>query len=70
LALTLAAVAAPLQIVAGDMHGLNTLEHQPAKIAAMEGVWKTEKGAALRLFRLARRGVAQQPARGHGCPGL
>ena len=50
LALTLAAVAAPLQIVAGDMHGLNTLEHQPAKIAAMEGVWKTEKGAALRLF--------------------
>ncbi len=49
-ALTLAAVAAPLQIVAGDMHGLNTLEHQPQKIAAMEGVWETEKGAALRLF--------------------
>ena len=49
-ALTLAAVAAPLQIVAGDMHGLNTLEHQPQKIAAMEAVWETEKGAALRLF--------------------
>jgi cytochrome bd ubiquinol oxidase subunit I len=49
-ALTLAAVAAPLQIVAGDMHGLNTLEHQPQKIAAMEGIWETEKGAALRLF--------------------
>jgi len=50
LALTLAAVAAPLQIVAGDMHGLNTLEHQPQKIAAMEGIWETERGAALRLF--------------------
>ena len=48
--LVLAAIAAPLQIVAGDMHGLNTLEHQPQKIAAMEGIWQTEKGAALRLF--------------------
>jgi len=48
--LLLAAIAAPLQIVAGDLHGLNTLEHQPQKIAAMEGVWETEKGAALRLF--------------------
>ena len=49
-ALTLAAIAAPLQIVAGDEHGLNTLEHQPQKVAAMEGIWNTEKGAALRLF--------------------
>ncbi len=46
----LAAVAIPLQILAGDFHGLNTLEHQPAKIAAMEGVWHTEKGAAFTLF--------------------
>ncbi|MDF2467517.1 MAG: cytochrome d ubiquinol oxidase subunit I-like protein, partial [Ramlibacter sp.] len=45
-----AAVAIPLQIVAGDLHGLNTLEHQPAKIAAIEGIWHTEKGAALTLF--------------------
>ena len=45
-----AAVAIPLQIVAGDMHGLNTLQHQPAKIAAIEGIWHTEKGAALTLF--------------------
>jgi cytochrome d ubiquinol oxidase subunit I len=45
-----AAVAIPLQIVAGDMHGLNTLEHQPAKIAAVEAIWHTEKGAALTLF--------------------
>jgi len=46
----LAAVLIPLQIAAGDLHGLNTLEHQPAKIAAMEGVWHTEKGAPLLLF--------------------
>lgn len=45
-----AAVAIPLQILAGDMHGLNTLEHQPAKIAAIEGIWHTEKSAPLTLF--------------------
>lgn len=50
--LTLAAIIIPLQILAGDFHGLNTLEHQPAKIAAMEGVWHTEKGAPLLLFAL------------------
>jgi cytochrome bd ubiquinol oxidase subunit I len=37
-------VTAPIQMIAGDQHGLNTLEHQPAKIAAMEGLWETEKG--------------------------
>jgi cytochrome bd ubiquinol oxidase subunit I len=45
-----AATVMPLQFVAGDMHGLNTLEHQPAKIAAMEGIWETERGAPLTLF--------------------
>jgi len=49
---TLAALLIPLQIVAGDLHGLNTLHHQPAKIAAMEGIWKTEKGAPAVLFGL------------------
>jgi cytochrome d ubiquinol oxidase subunit I len=48
--LTLAAVLIPLQIVAGDLHGLNTLKHQPQKIAAMEGVWETQRGAPLLLF--------------------
>ena len=48
----LAAVLIPLQIVAGDLHGLNTLEHQPAKLAAMEGIWKTEKGVPAVLFGL------------------
>ena len=36
----------------GDLHGLNTLKHQPQKIAAMEGVWETQKGAPLLLFAL------------------
>jgi cytochrome d ubiquinol oxidase subunit I len=48
--LTIAAVAIPLQIVAGDFHGLNTLKHQPAKIAAMEGVWETGTSVPLLLF--------------------
>jgi cytochrome d ubiquinol oxidase subunit I len=37
-------VAAPIQMIAGDAHGLNTLEYQPAKIAAIEGLWVTERG--------------------------
>jgi cytochrome d ubiquinol oxidase subunit I len=45
-----AAIAIPLQIFAGDQHGLNTLEHQPAKIAAIEGIWHTERNAPLTLF--------------------
>lgn len=48
--LTLAAVLIPIQIFVGDQHGLNTLEHQPQKIAAMEGVWHTERAAPLLLF--------------------
>ncbi|HMN79699.1 MAG TPA: cytochrome ubiquinol oxidase subunit I [Burkholderiaceae bacterium] len=51
-ALKVAAVLIPLQIIAGDLHGLNTLEHQPAKVAAMEGLWKTERGAPMVLFAL------------------
>jgi cytochrome bd ubiquinol oxidase subunit I len=46
----LAAVLIPLQIVAGDLHGLNTLHHQPAKIAAMEGIWKTDTHVAAVLL--------------------
>jgi cytochrome d ubiquinol oxidase subunit I len=45
----LAALLAPLQVVLGDLHGLNTLEHQPAKIAAIEGLWATQAGAPLTL---------------------
>ncbi|MDO8889688.1 MAG: cytochrome ubiquinol oxidase subunit I [Hydrogenophaga sp.] len=49
-ALVAAAIVIPIQFVAGDLHGLNTLEHQPAKVAAMEGIWDTQKGAPLTLF--------------------
>lgn len=45
-----AALIAPVQVFVGDLHGLNTLEHQPAKIAAMEGIWETERGAPLTLL--------------------
>ncbi|HTP63603.1 MAG TPA: cytochrome ubiquinol oxidase subunit I [Burkholderiales bacterium] len=48
-ALVVAAVLAPLQAFVGDLHGLNTLEHQPAKIAALEAIWTTEKGVPLTL---------------------
>ena len=50
--LTLAALLIPVQIMVGDAHGVNTLEHQPAKIAAIEGVWETERGAPLLLFAI------------------
>jgi cytochrome bd ubiquinol oxidase subunit I len=50
MAMWMAALVTPLQIAAGDAHGLNTLEHQPAKIAAMEGHYETHKGAPLILF--------------------
>jgi cytochrome d ubiquinol oxidase subunit I len=45
-----AATLIPIQILVGDLHGLNTLEHQPAKLAAMEGIWKTDKGVGAVLF--------------------
>lgn len=48
--LTIAALLTPVQIFVGDLHGLNTLKHQPQKVAAMEGVWETRKGAPLLLF--------------------
>ena len=47
-----AAVLVPIQVVVGDLHGLNTLEHQPAKVAAMEALWQTQKGAPLTLFAI------------------
>ncbi len=51
-AITAAALLIPLQIYLGDLHGLNTKEYQPAKVAAMEGIWETESGAPLLLFAL------------------
>jgi cytochrome d ubiquinol oxidase subunit I len=57
-AVFVAAAAMPLQFLAGDAHGLNTLQHQPAKVAAMEGIWETERGAPLTLF-----GIPDEAAR-------
>ncbi len=48
--MTIGAVLIPLQILAGDFHGLNTLEHQPQKVAAMEGNWETGPNVPLVLF--------------------
>lgn len=50
--LWLGAVLIPIQIYAGDMHGLNTLEHQPQKVAAMEGNWEARSHVPLLLFAL------------------
>ncbi len=51
MAMWMAAIVAPLQIIAGDFHGINTLEHQPAKVMAMEGHFEShDHGAPLYLF--------------------
>jgi cytochrome bd ubiquinol oxidase subunit I len=50
--LWMALVLAPLQVWIGDLHGLNTLQHQPAKIAAIEAVWETGRGVPFTLFAL------------------
>src|SRR5689334_23487862 len=50
LATWMVAIAGPLQVVIGDLHGLNTIEHQPTKVAAMEGHWETSRDVPLLLF--------------------
>ena len=50
--LGLAAILAPLQLFLGDQHGLNTLRHQPIKVAAMEAHWDGSKPGALVLLLL------------------
>jgi cytochrome bd ubiquinol oxidase subunit I len=50
MAMIMAVFVAPLQLLFGDLHGLNTFEYQPAKVAAMEGLWDTQRGAPLLLF--------------------
>jgi cytochrome bd ubiquinol oxidase subunit I len=50
MAMIMAVFVAPMQLMLGDMHGKNTLEHQPAKVAAIEGLWQTQRGAPLNLF--------------------
>ena len=50
MAMIMAVFVAPLQLVLGDLHGLNTFTYQPAKVAAMEGLWETRRGAPTVLF--------------------
>ena len=50
LAVGFAAITVPLQILVGDLHGLQVHEHQPVKLAAIEGHWETHRGAPLILF--------------------
>jgi len=52
LAIVAAAILTPIQIFLGDMHGLNTLKYQPAKLAAMEGIWETGKGVPAVIFAI------------------
>jgi len=65
----LGALLIPVQILAGDMHGLNTLEHQPAKVAAMEGNWETRGHVPLLLFALPDE-VARENRMEIGIPSL
>jgi cytochrome d ubiquinol oxidase subunit I len=64
-----AATLIPVQIFVGDMHGLNTLQHQPAKIAAIEAAWTTERGAPLVLFALPNQRTRHNDY-GIGLPGM
>jgi cytochrome d ubiquinol oxidase subunit I len=50
MAMIMAVFVAPMQLLFGDLHGLNTFKYQPAKVAAMEGIWETKRGAPLLLF--------------------
>lgn len=51
-AVFVASVLVPLQIFVGDLHGLNTLEHQPQKVAAMEGIWETQTNVPMLVFAI------------------
>jgi cytochrome d ubiquinol oxidase subunit I len=53
MAVAFACIAVPLQVVVGDLHGLNTLQHQPLKVAAMEGHWRAEPGRGQPLVLVA-----------------
>ncbi|QDF97826.1 cytochrome ubiquinol oxidase subunit I [Azoarcus sp. DD4] len=56
-------VAAPIQVLVGDAHGLNTLQHQPAKIAAMEGHWENKPGEGVPLILFGLPDMAREETR-------
>ncbi|ONG08354.1 cytochrome ubiquinol oxidase subunit I [Klebsiella pneumoniae] len=63
MAMWMALLVAPIQAVVGDMHGLNTLEHQPAKIAAIEGHWENRPGEATPLLLFGLPDMEQERTR-------
>ena len=63
MAMWMVLVVAPLQIAIGDAHGLNTLEHQPAKIAALEGHWENKPGESVPLILFGLPDMAAETTR-------
>ncbi|QPI63765.1 cytochrome ubiquinol oxidase subunit I [Vreelandella venusta] len=63
MALIMLAITAPLQAVVGDFHGLNTLKHQPAKIAAIEGHWDNSSGEPTPLILFGWPDMAREETR-------
>ena len=63
MAIGLLVVLAPLQILIGDQHGLNTLKHQPTKIAAMEAHWDGSKPGDFHIFAWPDAKAEKQPFR-------
>jgi len=69
MAMWMALIVAPIQAYIGDLHGLNTLQYQPQKLAAIEGHWETRTAAPLILFALPDQ-TAEQNAMEVAIPGL
>jgi cytochrome d ubiquinol oxidase subunit I len=65
----LASVLVPLQALLGDLHGVNTFEHQPQKLAAMEGIWESGSGQPAILFAVPDEALEKNHAQ-IGIPGL
>ena len=63
MAIGLAVILAPLQLFIGDQHGLNTLKHQPIKIAAMEAHWDGTKPGDFHIFAWPDEKAEKQPVR-------
>jgi cytochrome d ubiquinol oxidase subunit I len=63
MALGMTLVTAPIQAVVGDLHGLNTAEHQPAKLAAIEGHWENHPGAGMPLILFGWPDMAREETR-------
>ena len=61
MAIGLTAILAPLQLIIGDQHGLNTLEHQPIKVAAMEAHWDGTKPGDFEIFAWPDEKTETQP---------